>query len=57
MYEKNGTVIAQNTYRRGAANSKSEDSIGTGNHAKREKKKKNENENPISRQRGRNGCV
>ena len=50
----NGGVIAQKTYWRGAAHSNSEDSIGTGNHAKREK---NKNENPISRQRGRNGRV
>ena len=33
----NGGVIAQNTYWRGAAHSNSEDSIGTGNHARREK--------------------
>ena len=50
-----GGVIAQNTYWRGAAHSNSEDSIGTGNHAKREKT--NKNENPISGQRGRNGRV
>ena len=42
--------------RRGAAHSNSEDSIGTGNHAKR-KKKQTKKESPISRQRGRNGCV
>ena len=43
-------------YWRGAAHSNSEDSIGTRKHAKREKRNK-QNENPISRQRGRNGCV
>ena len=52
----NGGVIAQKTYWRGAAHSNSEDSIGTGNHAKREKKT-NKSENPILRQRGRNGRV
>ena len=36
----NGGVIAQNAYWRGAAHSKSEDSIGVGNLAKREKKNK-----------------
>ena len=35
----NGAVITQNTYWRGAVHSNSEDSIGTGNHARREKTK------------------
>ena len=47
--------IAQNTYWRSAAHSHSEDSIGTGNHAKERKKK--QKQNPISPQRGRNGRV
>ena len=36
----NGGVMAQHTYWRGSAHSNSEDSIGTRNHAKREKQTK-----------------
>ena len=35
--KSNGGVVAQDTDGRGAAHSNSEDSIGTGNHARREK--------------------
>ena len=52
----NGRVIAQNTYGRGAAHSNSEDSIGTGNHAKREKTNKRKRKPDLAAEAGTGAC-